>query len=115
MKKLFTFLLLFSFAFTYAQAIKPSYKEVDNKVQATYYYKDGSIKERGFFKNKKLTGEWVSYNEQGGKMMIAYYNNGKKVGKWYAINGSTIKEISYNNNTIVGVKKIKEEAALAYN
>ncbi len=73
-------------------------------VKATYYYQDGSIKEQGFFKDKRLTGQWVSYNQKGEKTVIANYIAGKKVGKWFAWSNNALKEITYTNNTIVSVK-----------
>ncbi len=115
MKKIATLLCLFVVTISTAQQVKPTYEAAGDLVKATYYYKDGSIKEQGFFKDKKLTGKWVSYSIQGKKTMIAYYNKGRKVGKWYAMSGVSIQEISYQNNAIVAVKKINEEAALVLN
>ena len=117
MKKLATILFLFIVSINNAQEINPTYKKAGDMVKATYYFEDGTVKEQGFFKDAKLSGKWISYNRSGEKTMVAYYNNGKKVGKWYAINANSIKEISYVGNAVKSVKIVgkKEKSELAYN
>tara|TARA_R110002124_G_scaffold103927_1_gene253319 strand:+ start:143 stop:496 length:354 start_codon:yes stop_codon:yes gene_type:complete len=115
MKKILTLALFFTFTISNAQEIDPTYEKSGDMVKATYYYQDGSVKEQGFFKDKKLTGQWISYNQQGEKTMIANYKNGKKAGKWFAWNKNTLKEITYNNNSVTNVKNWNQEAKLASN
>ncbi len=115
MKKILTLTLLFAFTISNAQEVKPTYEKSEDMVKATYYYQDGSIREQGFFKDKKLTGQWISYNQQGEKLMIANYEAGKKVGKWFAWSNNTLKEINYNNSRIVSVKNWNQDTKLASN
>lgn len=115
MKKIFTLALLFAFTISNAQEIKPKFEKSGDMVKATYYYEDGSIKEQGFFKDKKLTGQWVAYNKQGEKTMIANYKAGKKVGKWFAWNNNSLKEVTYSNNAIVSIKNWSEDTRMASN
>jgi antitoxin component YwqK of YwqJK toxin-antitoxin module len=115
MKKLFALILLFSVTFISAQEKEPLFEKSENMVKATYYYEDGSVKEQGYFKNKKLEGRWVSYNQDGEKTMIAHYKAGKKVGKWFVWNDKTLKEINFNNNVIVSIKKWNQDTRLASN
>ena len=58
--------VLFSGILT-AQEGKPELETVGNKVKATYYYENGKIQQEGFFKDGKLDGIWVSYDENGNK------------------------------------------------
>ena len=91
-------------------------KKSGDLVKATYYNEDGKISVQGFFKNKKLTGEWVSFDTLGNKKQIAHYKNGKKVGKWFIWGKGTLKEINYNDNLIVSVNDWKfESTRLAIN
>jgi len=115
MKKLLTLIVLFVIANINAQEVEPTYEKAGDMVKATYYYQDGSIKEQGFFKDKKLTGQWISYNQDGEKTMIANYDAGKKVGKWFAWNKNSLKEITYNNNKVISLKKWNEDTKLASN
>ena len=85
----------------YSQEVKPTFKADGDLVKATYYFEDGSVKTQGYFKDKKLTGEWTRFDKNGNKVQLAYYKAGKKVGKWFIWNNHTLKEINYKNNTIV--------------
>lgn len=96
------FMLLVNFSF--AQGVKPTFEKQKDLTKATYYYDNGNIKEIGFFKNKKLQGKWVSYNNKGEVAAIANYENGIKTGKWFVVSNDTIKELTYKNNKLVNVK-----------
>ncbi|MCI2229347.1 nicotinic acid mononucleotide adenyltransferase [Polaribacter sp. MSW13] len=87
----------------YSQDKQPTYSVEGDLVKATYYYDNGAIKTQGYFKDKKLTGEWVRFDKSGNKKQIAYYDNGKKVGKWFVWSKETLKEINYQNNAVVNV------------
>ena len=85
----------------------------NNTVMATYYYDNGQIQQQGTFKDGKLHGEWISYDENGNKIAIAEYNHGAKVGKWFLWNDSSLNEVDYAANKIVAVKNWKKEAVAA--
>ena len=99
----------------YAQSKETKFEKVGDLVKATYYYDNGKIKTEGFFKDKKLTGKWVSYNKAGVKTSIANYEAGKKVGKWIVWTKNGIKEIIYDNNIVQNVKVINEDTGVAIN
>jgi antitoxin component YwqK of YwqJK toxin-antitoxin module len=112
------FLAIMIFSLTvagYAQEQKPTFKAQGDLVKATYYYEDGSIKTQGFFKDKKLTGEWVRFDNNGNKVQLAYYNNGKKIGKWFVWTADSLKEINYESNTIASVNVWKPDSKVAVN
>lgn len=104
---------LFVFGFTQAQEVKPTYEKAGDLVKATYFYKDGSIKQQGFFKGKKLTGKWVSFGKTGERTAVAHYNNGLKVGKWVIWSEDGLKEINYKNNVVASVKTSYNTSRLA--
>ena len=104
-KNIITILFLTLSSIGYSQNIEPTFKASEDLVKATYFYEDGSIKTQGFFKNKKLTGEWVRFDKSGNKVQSAYYKNGKKVGKWLIWTKEVLKEINYENNAIASVNE----------
>ena len=114
MKKLLLALFLVS-AVSFSQEKQPKFEKQGGLVKATYYYDNGNIKVQGFFKNKKLTGIWTSFDQAGNKTQIGQYNNGKKVGKWFVWNNDNLKEITYKNSVIIGVNDWKSESKLAIN
>ena len=115
MKKFITLVCILVISIANAQEKSPTYTKDGDLVKATYYYKDGSIKSQGFFKDKLLTGEWTQYDTEGNKIMIGFYKEGKKVGKWFQWNNNILREINYANNTIVSVNTWKEDTKLALN
>ena len=115
MKNLITLIVLCLATVAYSQQNEPTYKAEGDLVKATYYHDNGAVSTQGYFKNKKLTGKWVRYDEEGNKVQMAFYDNGKKVGRWFVWNKGTLKEIHYDNNAIVNVNLWKHEAKLAAN
>ncbi|WP_405610009.1 nicotinic acid mononucleotide adenyltransferase [Polaribacter sp. Asnod1-A03] len=99
----------------YSQDIKPTFTVEGDLVKAIYYNEDGSINTQGYFKNKKLTGEWIKFDKEGNKTQIAKYENGKKVGKWFFWDKESLKEVNYDNNVIVNVSLWKQESYYAAN
>jgi len=98
----------------YAQEEQPTFVAEGDLVKATYYYEDGSIKTQGFFKDKKITGEWIRFDTDGNKTQLAFYNNGKKVGKWFIWSKDSLKEINYENNSIASVNEWRQESKVAF-
>lgn len=90
-------------------------KETD-LIEATYFHDNGEISQKGTFNlEKKLHGEWISYNEDGAEISIGNYTNGLKTGKWVFISGDDKKEVEYSNNAIASVDGIKKEAPVVKN
>jgi len=115
MKKLILLAVFFIAAQGFSQENETTFEKEGELVKATYYFDNGSVKVQGFFKNKKLTGTWTSYDINGNKTQIAQYNEGNKVGKWFVWNDASLKEITYKNNFIVSVNDWKSESRLAFN
>ena len=68
MKKMITICLLGLVSLGFAQEKQPTFSAEGDLVKATYYYEDGSIKTQGFFKDKKLTGEWTQFDKKGNRI-----------------------------------------------
>lgn len=106
MKKTLPFLMgLLISATVFAQKEKTLVlNEETNLIEATYYHENGQISQKGTFNlERKLHGEWVSFDEKGDKIAMGSYNNGVKTGKWLFWASGTVKEVEYDNNTIAGV------------
>lgn len=82
---------------------EPRFEKDGDLIKGTFYYEDGSIEQEGSYKNGKLHGKWISYNQSGEKTAIAKYSNGKKTGKWFFWNSSQLTEVTYNENRIAEV------------
>ena len=84
-----------------AQEVKPELEAVGNKVKATYYYDNGKIQQEGFFKDGKLDGVWVSYDERGNKTVEGEYTDGLKTGKWMFYNEKSIIQKQHLQYTLI--------------
>ncbi|MBE7633257.1 toxin-antitoxin system YwqK family antitoxin [Tenacibaculum finnmarkense] len=113
MKKFILVVCILSISLLQAQSTETTFEKENDLVKATYFHENGQVKEQGFFKDKKLTGTWISFNEKGIKTTIAHYEAGKKVGKWFMWKEDGLKEIDYNNNVIASVQTWKEETKMA--
>ncbi len=101
--------LLFS-GMLIAQETKPELEAVGNKVKATYYYENGKVQQEGFFKDGKLDGVWVSYDEKGNKKAVGEYADGVKTGKWIFFNESNLCEVAYVDSKVSSVKNLQKNA-----
>lgn len=115
MKNLATLIILCIATIGYSQTKKPIFSAEGDLVKATYYHEDGTVSTQGYFKNKKLTGKWVRYDKEGNKIQMAFYNEGKKVGRWFVWTGTSLKEINYDNNAVVDVNLWKHDSKIAAN
>ena len=93
-----------------AQEVKPELEAVGNKVKATYYYDNGRVQQEGFYKDGKLDGAWVSYDEKGNKLAVGEYTNGMKTGKWIFFNENNLSEVAFENSQIASVKNLQKNA-----
>lgn len=70
-----------------------------NLIDAIYYHENGEISQTGSFTaDGKLEGNWISYDEEGNKIVSAFYKNGKKVGKWIHWIKGEKKVVHYDDN-----------------
>ena len=97
-------------------AQQDSTKEEFNKkgdlIEATYYYEDGQVAQKGFFKDAKLHGEWIAYDRDGNKKALGKYSKGLKVGKWFFWNKEELTEVDFQKSRIVSVNNWKIESGL---
>lgn len=116
MKKIVLILIMLSVSFTYAQDKKQV--KLDKKgdlTLATYYHDNGEVQQKGYFNVEgKLQGEWTSYNEDGQKVALGNYENGKKAGKWFFWDGESLKEVDYIDSKIVSVNKWDNKTKVAF-
>lgn len=115
MKKIFTIAIFCIAAIAYSQDIAPTYEIEGDLVKATYFHEDGSVSTEGYFKDKKLTGQWTRFDKSGNKTQIAFYKDGMKTGKWLLWNEESLREVTYNKNIIEGVHLWELESKLARN
>lgn len=110
MKKILILSALVISTVTFAQAKKPVLEQEGNLVKATYFYDNGQIQQQGFFKDGKLEGSWIAYDEKGNKKAMGDYTNGEKTGKWFFWNDKSLSEVDYSNSRVSSVKSWKQEA-----
>ena len=88
--------------------------EDTNLIEVTYYHDNGVLSQTGFYTTDGiLHGKWLSYDINGKKTVSANYDNGKKVGKWFYWNDSTLKEVDYSNNAIASVNEWTNKSSIA--
>ena len=80
--------------------------EDTNLIEVTYYHDNGVVSQTGTYTlDGKLQGQWLSFNTEGNKTVLANYDNGKKVGKWFYWTNGTVKEVDYSANVIANLKE----------
>ena len=84
-----------------------TYEASGDQVQKTTYYTDGTVKEIGYYTDKKLDGQWLRYDENGDLQTVAFYKDGKKNGVWTFIKPNEILTVEYMNNKVVNTVAIR--------
>jgi antitoxin component YwqK of YwqJK toxin-antitoxin module len=70
----------------------------------TFNYANGNPVISGQFKNGKLIGEWLLFNEDSSVAQKRYYHDGKETGEWvlfFSTNRSSYIKINYEQGNIV--------------
>jgi antitoxin component YwqK of YwqJK toxin-antitoxin module len=88
----------------FAQEANVEYVKQGDLVKGIFYYDNGVIQQEGTYKSGKLHGQWVSYDRDGKKNAVAFYNKGNKSGKWFFWKEDKLIEVDYNNNDIAQVQ-----------
>ena len=115
MKNIKSILVVVAFLFVSvitAQDIKPSFEKQGELIKGTFYYQDGNISQEGTYKDGKLHGQWISYDQNGKKTAFANYEEGKKTGKWFFWSSNQLTEVDYNNNKIAEVTSYNNSETL---
>jgi antitoxin component YwqK of YwqJK toxin-antitoxin module len=81
-------------------------------IEGIFYFDNGQIAQRGHYKDGKLHGEWIAYDQEGNKIAIGKYANGVKVDKWFFWNKGELSEVDYEENRIASVNKWKVDEGL---
>ncbi len=118
MHKFILFLAIFSFtSLAFGQQKKElQYNKETNLIEAIYYHENGQVSQSGTFNlDRKLHGEWISFNDEGHKIASGNYLNGKKSGKWLFWSGSEVKEVAYEDNAIASVNGMNAETSVVRN
>ncbi len=96
--------------------LKSEYISCDNELVAvTNYYKSGSVKETGYFKDGVPEGKWVTYAEDGSKTAELSYTNGKRHGEFRVWDefANAYVEIHYANGEIITADRYVKETDFA--
>lgn len=96
-------------------SIKKELKQKGDLIEATFYYESGQVAQKGFFKDGKLHGEWIAYDQNGNKKAIGKYSEGSKTGKWFFWNGEELSEVDFQESRIASVNRWKSENGLVSN
>lgn len=110
MKKIIIAGLLFSAGLLSAQNVKPKLEVVGQMAKATYYYDNGQVKQEGTYKDGKLHGNWIAYNQDGTKQSMGEYTDGQKSGKWFFWTNAVLNEVDFADSRIAEVKKWSKDA-----
>lgn len=81
------------------------FKQKDQTIRITHYYKSGSIKAIGHYKKGDRHGLWQEFNEDGTQTANAFYFNDEKDGFWtfYDKAGTPHCTLLYKENKILRV------------
>lgn len=115
MKKSMVLMVLLFSGVLVAQDINPNLTVVGDKVKATYYHENGRVEQEGFFKDGKLDGVWVSFDNKGNKKAIGEYANGVKTGKWIFFNESDLCEVEFVQNKVNSIKNLQKNVLVNRN
>jgi antitoxin component YwqK of YwqJK toxin-antitoxin module len=99
----------------FSQSVQPKHEVEGDLVKSTYYYDNGKVSQEGYYKDGKVHGKWISYDQDGNKTAIAEYNNGEKTGKWFFWSSKNLSEVDYSDSRVAAVKTWKEEAIVNRN
>lgn len=98
-----------------AQTIEPKFEKVGEQLKGTYFHENGKISQTGFFVDGKLNGEWKMFDEEGNKLAMGEYKNGRKTGKWTFWEGDIVKEVDFNDNQIASVVQKNSDGSVVKN
>ena len=73
------------------------------------------MQQQGYFKDGKLEGQWIAFDENGNKTSIGEYVDGQKTGKWFFWNNKSLNEVDYSDSRVASVKSWKQDAIVNRN
>jgi antitoxin component YwqK of YwqJK toxin-antitoxin module len=99
----------------FAQNRTPKHEVIGNLVKSTYYFDNGKVSQEGFYKDGKVHGKWISYDETGNKKAIGEYKDGIKIGKWFFWSNNDLSEVDYSESRVASIKNWKQDAIVNRN
>ena len=108
------FALIFSVVIN-AQDIKPVFEQDGEILKVTDLVLVQIGRQEGQFLNGKLHGEWKMYGEDGKKISMGEYTEGKKTGKWFFWDVKKLKEVDFVDSKIANVTEWNNVGQLAVN
>ena len=99
------------------ETTRKTFKDTNVCTEMVSYYDNGQINEIGHFdSNGKLDKQWIKYDKQGEILVMGYFSNGIKTGKWLFWNEeNTLKEVVFVQNKISNYKEWTAERSLVSN
>lgn len=83
-------------------------------IEAVYYHENGTISQKGTFNLKgQLHGTWESFAEDGSKVAIGSYVDGKRQGTWFFWSEELLREVDYADNAVATAYEWKNGMRLA--
>ena len=111
-KQILTLVLFISTIVSFSQntELKTTEKKGD-LLEVKLYYETGELMQHGFYteNGKLLHGSWESFQKDGSRQCVAFYDKGKKVGVWMYYKGNEITRVTYKDNKIIDVEKTELE------
>ncbi|NNJ88067.1 MAG: nicotinic acid mononucleotide adenyltransferase [Eudoraea sp.] len=116
-KIMYAVVFLLMTVYSYGQKEKElSMNEDTGLIEAVYYHDNGVISQQGTFNlDRKLHGEWISYDDQGTIIAQGSYANGLRTGTWLFWQNDAVKTVEYENNTIASINGVKSADRLVKN
>jgi antitoxin component YwqK of YwqJK toxin-antitoxin module len=76
-------------------------------VRITTYYRNGQVKEIGHYKRGKRHGWFQSFDSDGVKRTVAFFQSDKKDGFWtfYYPNGEIHRHVFFKNNKVLQLEE----------
>ncbi|MGB5379108.1 toxin-antitoxin system YwqK family antitoxin [Muriicola sp.] len=109
-----TFVLLLVTVFSFGQKDKElKMNDETGLIEAVYFHDNGQVSQKGTFNlDRKLHGEWISYNEEGNIIAQGFYERGLRTGTWTFWQDGTMKKVEYSNNAVASVDGKKSSNTL---
>ncbi len=89
-----------------AQRKEPEFIRTGSMVKAIFYHENGAVAQIGCFNlSGKLQGDWVMFAEDGTKISLGSYDNGKRNGEWFywSKNRDMLREVTYSHGKLISV------------
>lgn len=112
MKTYMTLAALSLCTLAFGQHKEPKHELDGALVKSTYYHDNGRVSQTGYYKDGKVHGDWMAYDEQGNKTSKATYESGVKTGTWFFWQGEKLQQVDYSDSKIAAVKSWHDDAVV---